>query len=68
MNIADVIDVSSLNSANAAKRISNDLQKIDLRFKLREELIYYTNFNNERKRLYILNSLKKKVFELIYDR
>ena len=57
-----------MNITNIAERTSNNLQRVDLRFKLREELIYYTNFNNERKRLYIFNSLEKKVFKLIYDR
>ena len=63
IDIANIIDFLLLNIANASK-----IQKIDLRFKLREDLIYYTNFNNKRERLYILNLLKKKIFKLIYDR
>ena len=42
--------------------------KRGLRFKLREELIYYTNFNDSRERLYVLNSIEVEVFQLVYNR
>ena len=41
---------------------------MNIRFKLRNELIYYTNFNDDRKRLCIFNALKREIFELTYDR
>ena len=41
---------------------------MNIRFKLRNELIYYTNFNDGRERLYIFNALKREIFELIHDR
>ena len=41
---------------------------MNLRFKLRDKLIYYTNFDDGRKRLCIFNALKKEIFELTYDR
>lgn len=43
-------------------------KRLGLRFKFREGLIYYTNFDDGRKRLYILNILEKEIFELIYNR
>ena len=39
-----------------------------MRFKLRDELFYYTNFNNKKKRLYIFNIFEKKIFEFAYNR
>ena len=41
---------------------------IRLRFKLRDGLIFYTNFNDGRERLCIPNTLKKEVFELAHNR
>ena len=41
---------------------------MSIRFKLRDELIYYTNFDDDRKRLYIFNALKREIFELTHDR
>ena len=41
---------------------------MSIRFKLRDKLIYYTNFNDGRERLCIFNALKREIFELIYDR
>ena len=61
----DLPKQSESNVAESEDDLSNS--RIDLWFKLRDELLYYTNFNNERKRLYILNSLKKKIFELAHD-
>ncbi len=43
-------------------------QKIGLRFKLREGLIYYTNFDDGRERLCVPNALEKEIFELSHDR
>lgn len=43
-------------------------RRVGLRFKLRDGLIYYTNFDDGRERLCIPNSLKKEIFELIHDR
>ena len=48
--------------------IDNKVKRIRLRFKLYNRLIYYTNFNNKRERIYILNSLEKKIFKLVYDK
>lgn len=49
---------------------SEDLadSRTGLRFKLRDELIYYTNFDDGRERLCIPNSLEKEIFELAHDR
>ena len=41
---------------------------MNFRFKLRNELIYYTNFDDDRKKLCISNALKREIFELIHDR
>ena len=41
---------------------------MNIRFKLRDELIYYTNFNDDREKLCIFNALKREIFELTYDR
>ena len=68
VDTADATGVPPLNTADAAERTSNDLQKVGLRFKLREGLIYYTNFDDGRERLCIPNSLEKEVFELAHDR
>ena len=43
-------------------------RKLGLRFKLRNRLLYYTNFNNGRERLCIPNSLEKEIFKLAHDR
>ena len=42
--------------------------RLNIRFKLRDELIYYTNFNDGRERLCIFNALKREIFELTHDR
>lgn len=41
---------------------------MSLYFKLRNDLIYYINFDDDRKRLYIFNIFKKEIFELTHDR
>ena len=46
----------------------NEERRIGLRFKLKDGLIYYINFDDGRERLCIPNSLEKEVFELAYDR
>ena len=43
-------------------------RRIGLRFKLKDGLIYYTNFEDGRERLCIPNALKREVFELAHDR
>ena len=43
-------------------------KRFELRFKLKNELFYYINFDDKKKRLCILNVFKKKKFELIYNR
>lgn len=43
-------------------------RKLGLRFKQRDGLIYYTNFDDGRERLCIPNSLEKQIFELAHDR
>lgn len=49
---------------------SDDLsnRRLGLRFKLRDGLIYYTNFDDGRERLCIPNALEKEIFELAHDR
>ena len=42
--------------------------RLNIRFKLRDGLIYYTNFNDDRKKLCIFNALKREIFELTYNR
>ena len=43
-------------------------RKIGLRFRVREGLIYYTNYDDGRERLCIPNALEKEIFELAHDR
>ena len=43
-----------------------DEQSRDIRFKLRNDLIYYT-FEKNKKRLYISTIIKQKIFRLIHD-
>ena len=54
------------------ERLKNELMKcikiFNIQFVLRKDLIYYQNEYNNRKRLYILKSLKQKIFELIYNK
>ena len=45
----------------------DDIKRVNLRFKLRDDFIYYINFNDSRERLYIFNIFKRKIFKLIYD-
>ncbi len=47
--------------------IEDNSRRLSLRFKLRDDLIYYINFNDGRERLYIPNSLEKEVFYLAYN-
>ena len=42
--------------------LRNKDRKQELRFKLREELIFYINFDDNRERLYVLNSMKAEIF------
>lgn len=58
------------NSDDASPQDLGDefTQKIGLRFKLREGLIYYTNFDDNRERLCVPNALEKEIFELFHDR
>ena len=39
-----------------------------IRFSLRDDLIYYTNRDDRRKRLYVPNKLETNIFELTYNR
>ena len=67
-SIIETEDLSKQSESNIVELKDNlNNSRIDLRFKLRDELLYYTNFNNERERLYISNSLKKKIFELAHN-
>ena len=43
-------------------------RRVGLRFKLRDGLIYYTNFDDGRERLCIPNALEQEIFELAHDR
>ena len=63
VDTADATGVPPSNTADAP-----EIQTVGLRFKLREGLIYYTNFDDGRKRLCIFNSLEKEIFELAHDR
>ena len=38
-----------------------------MRFKLKNELFYYTNFNDKKEKLYIFNIFEKKKFEFAYN-
>ena len=60
----------SISDITAPEAIFNDSEdnRIGLRFKLRDKLLYYINFNNDRERLYISNALEKEIFELTYNR
>ena len=42
--------------------------RLGLRFKLRDGLLYYTNFDDGRERLCIPDALEKEIFELAHDR
>ena len=44
------------------------VRRLGLRFKVRDGLLYYINFNDGRERLCIPNSLEKHIFELAHDR
>ena len=59
-------DLESLKSENTKNTIKNDSQSRDIRFKLRDELIYYTSKKNK-KRLYISTNMKQNVFRIIHD-
>ena len=41
---------------------------LNIQFVFREDLIYYQNEYNDRKRLCILKSLKQKIFELTHNK
>lgn len=43
-------------------------KRMKLRFKLRNDLIYYINFDNNWEKLYIFNILKKKKIKFTYNR
>ena len=43
-------------------------EKSELRFKLREDLLYYTSHDDERERLCISEIINKKIFQLAHDR
>ena len=46
----------------------DEARRVGLRFKLRNGLIYYTNFNDGRERICVPNSLEKHIFELAHDK
>ena len=64
-------DSANTENAGASETDPEDLddraKRLGLRFKLRHELVYYTNFNDGRERLCIPNSLEKDIFELAHD-
>ena len=45
----------------------NYVRRADLRFKLRDDLIYYINFNDDRERLCISKALETHIFHLAHD-
>ncbi len=56
---------------NILKMIKNveerDEQLVDIKFKHRNELLYYINSNDEREKLCILIAMKKKIFQMTHD-
>ncbi len=44
-----------------------DEQLVDIKFKHRNELLYYINSNDEREKLCILIAMKKKIFQMTHD-
>jgi len=44
-----------------------DEQLVNIKFKHRNELLYYIDLNDRRERLCILIAMKKKIFQMIYD-
>ena len=57
------------NHTSTLKEDINDNQtrRADLRFKLRDNLIYYINFNDNREKLCISKALKTHIFHLTHD-
>lgn len=47
--------------------ITEGSRDLGLHFKVRDGLIYYTNFNNGRERLCVPNALEKDIFQLAHD-
>ena len=47
--------------------LEDEERKRGLRFKLREGLIYYTNFDDGRERLCVPNSMEAEIFQLAHD-
>lgn len=56
---------------NILKMIKNakeqDEQLVDIKFKHRNKLLYYINSNDKREKLCISITMKKKIFQMIYD-
>ena len=46
--------------------INEKLKKLDIRFKIRNNMIYYI-FGDDRERLYIFYFIKKKIFYITYN-
>jgi len=44
-----------------------DEQLVDIKFKHRNNLLYYINSNDERERLCISIAMKKKIFQMTHD-
>ena len=59
---------SEINNKQNIDDVDNIIIRwIDIRFKLRNDLIYYTNFDNNKKRLYIFNIFEQEVFKLTHN-
>ena len=61
-----IINSIELKIENLIKQFQKIIKNI--RFKHKNELFFYINFENEIEKLYILTFLKKKVFEITHDR
>ena len=57
-----------LTTVNSDDTTNSDYRLEDLQFRLRNDLIYYVEFVNEREQLCIFRSMTKEVFELTHDR
>ena len=56
-------EASGSNTTN----IDDEAKRIGLRFRLRNDLIYYTNFDDGRERLYVPEALEHNIFKLAHN-
>ena len=60
--------LSMLQRLSKGESVEDEERKRGIRFKLREGLIYYTNFDDGRERLCVPNSMEAEIFQLAHDR